>query len=77
MARRRSTNVNPNMQRRLPREDNYPVVPVDDTPPLMDQAQAILGLRMKETRLGYTLDGKLCNVKDILAAAGLSYADGS
>lgn len=66
--------VNP-LSRRLPREDNHPVVPFNDPPPLMEIAQAVLGPRMKETRMGFTLDGKLCNVRDILRAANLKYAD--
>jgi len=66
---------NPNLQNRLPREDKALIVPFDDPPPLMEQAQAVLGPRMKETKLGFTLDGKLCNVRDILKAAGLKYAD--
>lgn len=66
---------NPNLKFRLPREDNHPVVPFDDPPPLMEQAQAILGPRMKETRLGFMLDGKPCNTKDILKAANLKFAD--
>jgi hypothetical protein len=68
---------NPRLQFRLPREDNALVVPFDDKPPLMDTAKVILGERMQETRMGYRLDGKLCNVKDILKAAGLRFADGS
>lgn len=66
---------NPKLQFRLPREDNAVVVPYDDKPPLMETAKAILGERMQETRMGYKLDGKLCNVKDILKAANLKFAD--
>jgi hypothetical protein len=66
---------NPNLQNRLPREDNAPIVPFDDKPPLMEVAKTVLGERMQETRWGFKLDGKLCNVRDILKAAGLKYAD--
>lgn len=66
---------NPRLQNRLPREDRAVVVPFDDPPPLMEQAAAILGSRLKETRMGYTLDGKIKNIKDILAAAGLKFKD--
>ena len=76
MARKASEGEkNPRLQYRLPREDKCIVVPFDDAPPLMEQAQSILGTRMKETRMGFTLDGKLCNVRDILNAAGLKYRD--
>lgn len=66
---------NPKLQFRLPREDKAIIVPYDDPTPLMEQAQLVLGPRMTETRMGYKLDGKLCNVRDILNAAGLKYAD--
>lgn len=66
---------NENLKNRLPREDKAIIVPYDDPPPLMEQAEAVLGRRMKTTRMGYTLDGKLCNIRDILKAAGLKYAD--
>lgn len=66
---------NPKLQFRLPREDNFPVVPFDDPPPLMEQALAILGPRLKETRAGFTLDGRVRNIRDILKAAGLKFKD--
>lgn len=80
MPRKKSTEglapkKNPRLQHRLPREDNAPTVPFDDPPNLQDMAQAILGPRMKMTRQGFFLDGKLCNFKDILKAANLRYRD--
>lgn len=66
---------NPKLQFRLPREDKAIIVPFDDKPPLMEVAKTVLGNRMQETRMGYKLDGKLCNVRDILKAAGLKFAD--
>jgi hypothetical protein len=66
---------NPRLQFRLPREDNFTVVPFDDRPPLMEQAQAVLGPRLKETREGFTLDGKVRNIRDILKVAGLKFKD--
>ncbi len=66
---------NPKLQFRLPREDNCLIVPFDDPPPLMEQAAAILGPRLQETRRGFTLDGKIRNIKDILKIAGLKYKD--
>ena len=76
MARRAPpTDPNPNLQNRLPREDNALIVPFDDKPPLMDTAKMILGDRMQETRWGFKLDGKPCNCRDLLKAAGLKFAD--
>jgi len=69
------TTGNPKLKFRLPREDKFPFVPFDDQPPLMEQAQAILGDRMLETRMGYKLDGKVCNLRAILNAAGLKFKD--
>lgn len=66
---------NPNLTNRLPREDNAPIVPFDDKPPLMDTAKVILGARLKETRDGFRLDGRLVNVRDVLKAAGLKFKD--
>ncbi len=66
---------NPKLQFRLPREDKAIVVPFDDAPPLMDQASMILGDRLKETRMGYLLDGKVRNIRYILDAAGLKFKD--
>lgn len=66
---------NPKLQFRLPREDNALVVPFDDKPPLMETAKVVLGDRMQETRQGYKLDGRIVNVRDLLRAAGLRYAD--
>lgn len=66
---------NPKLQYRLPREDNCLSVPFDDPPPLLDQAQALLGPRMKITRHSFFLDGKICNLKDIMKAARLKYKD--
>lgn len=66
---------NPRLQFRLPREDHAIVVPFDDPIPLMDQAAAVLGPRLSETRMGYKLDGKITNVRAILTAAGLKFKD--
>lgn len=66
---------NPKLQFRLPREDNFPTVPFDDPPPLIDTAQIILGSRLKITRQCFLLDGKPVNTKDVLAAAGLKFKD--
>lgn len=66
---------NPRLQHRLPREDNAVIVPFDDPPNLQDMAQAVLGPRMKMTRQGFFLDGKLCNLRDILKAANLKFRD--
>lgn len=59
----------------LPREKGALIVPFDDSPGLIDQAQEILGERMTETRQGYRLDGKPCNTGKLLAAAGLKCKD--
>lgn len=75
MADNEDKTPNPKLQFRLPREDKALVVPFDDPPPLMDQAAAVLGERLKETRMGYTLDGKVRNIRDILNAAGLKFRD--
>lgn len=66
---------NPKLQRRLPRETNCIIIPFDDEPPLMEQAQMILGDRLVETRQGYKLDGRIRNIRDILNAAGLKFKD--
>ena len=38
---------------------------------VMEQAKRILGERLEETRLGYTLDGRLMNTPAILKEAGV------
>jgi hypothetical protein len=42
---------------------------------VLERAMEYLGSRVKETRMGFTLDGKPCNTADILKAAGMSYKD--
>lgn len=74
-ASEESEKKNPNLTNRLPREDSAIIVPFDDPPPLMEQAAAILGPRLKETRQGFTLDGRVRNIRDILKVAGLRFRD--
>lgn len=38
---------------------------------VVEKAKRILGSRVTESRLGYKLDGRPCNVDDILLAAGI------
>ncbi len=66
---------NPKLQYRLPREDNCLSVPFDDPPNLLDMAKALLGPRMVVNRQGFFLDGKICNLKDIMKAARLKFRD--
>lgn len=66
---------NPKLQFRLPREDNFPTVPFDDPPPLIETAEIILGKRLKITKQGFLLDGKPANTEKVLKAAGLKFKD--
>lgn len=66
---------NPNLKNRLGREDKCIVIPFTDPPPLMERCKDVLGPRMGETRQGFTLDGKPCNTRKIVEAAGLKFAD--
>lgn len=75
MAEAPETVKNPRLQFRLPREDKAIIVPFDDPPPLLDQAAAVLGQRLVETRMGFKLDGKIVNVAAVVRAAGLKFKD--
>lgn len=59
----------------LPREKGAIIVPCNDAVGLIEQAQINLGTRMKETRMGFFLDGKPVNTGKLLAAAGLKFKD--
>lgn len=66
---------NPNLSNRLPREDFAPCVDFDDRPPLMERCAEVLGDRLKVTRMGFVLDGKIANTDKVVAAAGLLFKD--
>ncbi|AFU87631.1 hypothetical protein CcrKarma_gp114 [Caulobacter virus Karma] len=60
---------------RLPRETGALIAPLGDGMTILERAIAALGDRVRETRLCFLLDGKPCNTKDILQAAGMKFAD--
>lgn len=66
---------NPNLSQRLPRETGALIAPLGDGLTVLERALIALEGRVKETRMGFFLDGKPCNTKDILAAAGMKFAD--
>jgi hypothetical protein len=67
--------THPQVAQRLPREKGALIAPMGDGMTVLERALAMLGDRVKETRQGFKLDGKACNTKDILKAAGLKFAD--
>lgn len=71
----RSKKTHPKLSHRLPREKAYIVVPMGDGLTTLERAIEILGDRVKETRQGFVLDGKVCNTDKLFAAAGLKYDD--
>lgn len=70
-----SKETHPQVAQRLPRETGALIAPMGDGMTVLERALAALGDRAAETRDGYKLDGKPCNTKDILKAAGMKFAD--
>lgn len=70
-----SKETHPQVAQRLPRETGALIAPLGDGLTVLERAQAMLGDRLKETRTCFMLDGKPCNTKDVLKAAGLQFAD--
>lgn len=60
---------------RLPRETGALIAPLGDGLTVLERAMLMLGDRAKETRTCFLLDGKPCNTRDILTAAGLKFED--
>ncbi|AFU86592.1 hypothetical protein D869_gp322 [Caulobacter phage CcrRogue] len=60
---------------RLPRETGALIAPLGDGLTILERAMAALGDRVRETKTCFLLDGKPCNTKDILKAAGMKFAD--
>lgn len=60
---------------RLPRETGALIAPLGDGLTILERALLALGDRAKETRTSFLLDGKPCNTKDILEAAGMKFKD--
>jgi hypothetical protein len=75
VSKKRNKETNPSLSYRLPREKGCLIVPMGDGMTVLERAMEYLGSRVKETRMGFTLDGKPCNTADILKAAGMSYKD--
>jgi len=74
---KRTKESHPRLAQRLPRETGCIIVRPGDGLTVLERALEALKERVKETRLGFILDGKPCNTRDILLAAGMDYADGS
>lgn len=70
-----SKETHPQVAQRLPRETGAIIAPIGDGLTVLERAVLMLEDRVRETHQGYLLDGKPCNTKDILAAAGLKFAD--
>jgi hypothetical protein len=66
---------NPKLARRLPPEKGALIAPLGDGLTVLERAILALDGRVVETRLGFRLDGKPCNTRDILNAAGMKFAD--
>lgn len=70
-----SKETHPQLSQRLPRETGALIVPAGDGLTVLERAMLALGDRVKETRAGFILDGKICNTRDVLKAAGMKFAD--
>lgn len=63
--------TNPQLANRLPRERGAIIAGIGDGLTPFERALMILGERVKETKVCYTLDGKPCNATDLMKAAGV------
>lgn len=70
-----SKETHPQVAQRLPRETGAIIAPTGDGLTILERAMLFLGDRVKETRQGFLLDGKVCNTKDVLRAAGMKFKD--
>lgn len=70
-----SKETHPQVAQRLPRETGALIAPTGDGLTILERAMLFLGNRARETRMGFLLDGKPCNTKDILRAAGMKFRD--
>ena len=70
-----SKETHPQVAQRLPRETGAIIAPLGDGLTILERAILALEDRVQETRQGYKLDGKPCNTRDILDAAGLRFRD--
>lgn len=71
----RTKDSHPNLGNRLPRERGGLIAAIGDGMTLFDRALMILGDRVKNMRVYYTLDGKACNATDLMKAAGITVPD--
>lgn len=70
-----SKETHPQVAQRLPRETGALIAPLGDGLTVLERALLALEDRVAETRQGYRLDGKPCNTRDLLNAAGMKFAD--
>jgi len=75
MSVKRTKTTHPKLSHRLPREKGYIVIPMGDGLTDLERALERLGSRIKETRDGFVLDGRLCNTKKVFEAAGMKYPE--
>lgn len=68
-----SKETHPQVAQRLGPERGALIAPLGDGMTKLERALASLGDRVQETRLGFRLDGKPCNTKDIFRAAGIEW----
>lgn len=70
-----SKETHPQVAQRLPRETGALIAPTGDGYTILERALLFLGARASASRWGFKLDGKPCNTKDIVRAAGMKFAD--